>query len=172
MYNINKGFRTLSVFYILFGLALLFNPGLSTGLICQVLGWGLTGVGVVRMVQYFTGRSNGGASQSELATGALLALGGVVVLLNARSILAFLPFLFGVAMLVHSVATILNAQQMRRAGAVGAANGALAGGALCAVLAFIILANPFGTVLTLVRFIGISMVINGVSNLGSSVRRR
>lgn len=171
MKQINRGVNTLSILYIILGVALIAFPGTSSTLVCQVLGGGvLAAAGPVRIFQYFTGKDSGRADSSDLAMGIVIALAGVLILMNTRRIISFMPFLFGAFMLAHSIITILNALEIRRAGS-RMGTGALAAGIVGAVFAFIVLLNPFGTAMTLVRFMGIALVYNGVCNLGSYIGR-
>ena len=149
---------------LLFGLALLIWPGITTGLILNICGGALMVGGVYNIVRYFIKKDTYYAYNWSLALGLMLLGGGLCLVIFKGVLLSIVPLLFGVALLIGGVAKVQAAFNMRRAG-FHSWYLTLIAAAISCVLGALIILHPFGTGLVLIRVIGASIAIEAVQDL-------
>ena len=147
-------FATLALAGILLGLVLLIWPTLSGKLICYALAVALAAYGVYRIVCYFT---------RDL----------LLTMLQGAKHKQVLNVLFGLALLLGAVSGVQAGFDLRRMED-NRWYAPLVAAAIQGILGGVILANPFGTAMVLMRFIGASLLVEGVFELVFSllVRQR
>lgn len=156
-----------SVLYTLLGLVLIAAPGSALKWACFLIGAVTLCYGAVRVVAYW---KDGGAygQRFDLFLGVTLILLGLFLLISPQFIVSVIPFALGVYILVDSVSAIKRALDMKALGFDKWWGPFIAALALAAFGAVMIL-NPFGAVETLVVFVGIGFVFDGVSTLINTV---
>lgn len=147
----------------LIGLFLLLFPKTTANVVFFLVGAALIATGVVKVIQYFTEDAHRAVGGWQLATGILLALGGIAMLVLSKALLAFVPFVFGCALLVGGVLKLQSAFDMRRMNAPKWQMN-LIGVGISALLGIIIIFNPFSTAITLMRVIGVSLIVEAVQD--------
>ena len=166
-------FSTLALAGILLGLVLLIWPSLSGRLICYAIAAVLAVYGVYRIVCYFTRDIVLTMLRRDLAAGLAALVGALFLILRPELLISLLPVLFGLALLVGAISELQAAFDLRRMED-DRWYYPLIAAAVQGVLGAVILANPFGTAMVLMRFIGASLVVEGICELVFSllVRRR
>ena len=149
---------------LLFGLALLILPGITTGLILNICGGALMVGGVYNIVRYFVKKDTYYAYNWSLALGLMLLGGGLCLVIFKGVLLSIVPLLFGVALMIGGVAKVQAAFNMRRAG-FHSWYLTLIAAAISCVLGALIILHPFGTGLVLIRVIGASIAVEAVQDL-------
>ena len=149
---------------LIFGLALLIWPGITTGLILNICGIALMIGGVFNIVRYFVKKDSYIAYNWSLALGLLLLGGGLCLVVFKGLLLSIVPLLFGFALLIGGIAKIQAAFNMRRVGFRHWYLTLIAAAVSCA-LGMLIILQPFGTGLVLIRIIGASIAIEAVQDL-------
>lgn len=149
---------------LLFGLALLIWPGITTGLILNICGTALMIGGVFNIVRYFVKKDSYLAYNWSLALGLMLLGGGLCLVVFKGVLLSIVPLLFGIALLIGGVAKIQAAFNMRRVG-FRSWYLTLIAAAISCVLGALIILHPFGTGLVLIRVIGASIAVEAVQDL-------
>lgn len=147
----------------LMGLLLLFVPQLTAKVVVLVIGGALILFGVVRMIQYFRADAHAAVDSWGLATGVMVALGGVGVFVFSKALIGLVPFVIGCIIIAGGVLKLQRALDLMRLGAERWYLDFI-GVAVSIVLGLIIILNPFATALTLMRVIGASLVVEAVQD--------
>lgn len=151
---------------LIFGLALLIWPGITTELILNICGAGLILVGAFNIVRYFLKKDSFISYNWDLGLGLTLACAGLALIVFKGLLLSIVPLLFGIALLLGGIAKIQVSCNLRRM-AFGRWYLTLIGAAVSCLLGGLIVANPFSTSLVLIRVIGVSIAIEAVQDLAS-----
>ena len=164
MKHIKAAFAAASVAVMLTGMCLLLWPGLSAAMICTVLGAVAIVHGIIKLIGYFSNDLYRLAFQFDLAGGALTILIGGILLFHPENVLVFLPLVIGIFILVDSVLRVQTSIDAKHFGmkkwwvilAVSAAG---------AALGLLLLLRPFQSGLLMVRFMGLTLLLDGAENL-------
>lgn len=158
----------MSLFYLALGIFLLLAPGTALNIVCYALGAVVLACAVVQLVRYFTIERGVFKSQLTLISAIVcLALGGFLII-SSDTVVRILPIVFGLFVIFDSLGRVQNALELRKCG-YSSWKGFLLLALLSIVLGGIMIANPFGTMETLVMAIGVILVIEGSLNLLSAL---
>ncbi len=164
--NFKKSFLLVSLCFLALGFVLLLYPTLSMRAICYTLGGITTLYGIFHLITYFSRTDFGEVYRFDFVVGVLLLCAGIYVIAQPLVVAQSLPVILGLAILVDSLIKLQNAIDLKR----------LASPLwwIVLVLAFItaalgitLMLDPFYTVVTLTRFIGVALVVDGCVNLWS-----
>ena len=160
------GVLTRIIWFWVLGVILTFFPHRSANIICYIGGGLLILYGIVKITTYF--RTNVALAGHLFSTGLIALAGGLVVVLMPEVLAAVIPLLIGFALIACSMLQLEMALGLSRM-KYPRWYLTLAGAVLMLVLGVVILVNPFSTSLLLLRFIGISMLIEAVCDLVGGV---
>ena len=166
-----KGIRNslvlTSILYTILGVVLMVFPGAALSWACALIGIVTLGYGAVRVVGYWRG---GGSYRQrfDLFIGVVLLALGVFLLVTPQFIVSIIPMVLGIYILVDSVAAIKRALDMKALGFEKWWISFIAALAL-AVFGAVMILRPFATVETLVMFVGIGFVFDGVYTLANTI---
>ena len=155
-----------SLLYIVLGLVLLVMPELSLGFACLLIGGAVVIYGVVRLAAYL--RGGPAADKLDLVRGVLLILLGLFLLIWIRFLLAFLPVVLGIYILIDSFGSLKRSLDMKALGFGRWWVSFLVAAAL-AICGLVMVLNPLGTIESLVMFIGLGFLIDGVTTLVNTI---
>ena len=163
----------IPILSMILGVPLILFPGMTGRIFCLVLAVSALAYGAARLIRYARGRRQGWRDGGDQFTGILFLLIGLFCLLGWRIILSFLPLTLGVILLLDGLTRLplaIDAFQMR----LPARGPLLASTVLPLVLGLIMLLNPFGVTSLVIRFFGISLMVDGVCALIAALisRRR
>jgi len=149
----------------LLGLVLLVWPEWAMKWTCILLGVVLAITGATYVIGFFQGRKAGFALYYSLPLGIVLLALGVWLLTNPSGIIRLVQYACGGFILLHGVMDLQGAISIMHD-----SNGperwvALALSVLTLVLGLVIIFNPLGTMATLLMFIGIVLIFDGLSDL-------
>lgn len=157
-----------SVFYIGFtlvaGLLLLLFPQMTTSVVFWGMAAALMIAGAVQMIGYFRCDVQKAITGSGMATGLMLIILGLIVGCAQETIASLLPVIFGVVLFTGGVFKTQGAFDMKRMGDLRWFT-TLIGALISTVFGLIVLINPFGTLMTLMRVMGAFLVIEGVQDM-------
>lgn len=149
---------------LVFGLALLIWPGVTTSLILNICGGALLAAGGFKIARYFMNKDPYDIFSWDLGLGITLACAGLALIIFKNLLLSIVPLLFGIALLVCGIVKIQAAFNLRRM-----TNRfwylTLIGAAVSCVLGLLISLHPFGTGLVLVRVIGGAIAVEAVQDI-------
>ena len=156
-----------SVFYIAFalvaGLCLLLFPQMTTSVVFWGLAMVLMAMGAVNLIAYFRASVQQAVANDQMASGLLLIVLGLVVGFAQETIASLLPLIFGMVLFVGGVLKTQGACDLKRMGD-GRWFVALIGALISLICGLIVLINPFGTLMTLMRVMGAFLVVESVQD--------
>ena len=157
-----------SVYYILFslvaGLCLFIFPQMTTSVVFWGLAIAMMIVGAIQLLGYFRSDVQGAISGDKMATGMLMIILGLIVGLAQETIASMLPVVFGFVLFIGGVFKTQGAFDLKRMGDERWFV-ALIGALISLVFGLIILLNPFGTLMTLMRVMGAFMVAESLQDM-------
>ena len=157
-YMISAGLCTL------LGLVLLIWPGTTMRIVCTLLGSMLLIYGLAQVVLYLINKERTMLSQGMMVFGIVLAVIGIWILTSPEMIIMAVPVIVGVLIVIHGVHNVVQAIALKKDG-YDRWWLAFLFGALTVVLGGILVYNPFEVAETVVRFIGIFLIYDGVSDI-------
>ena len=164
--SIRNSLVATSLLYVVLGLVLLLMPGLSLGFACLLIGGSVLVYGIVRLVAYLRGGEY--ADRLDLFLGVLLILLGLFLLVCIRFLITLIPVVLGIYIIVDSLAAVKRSLGMKALGYGRWWISCLAA-AVLALCGLVMVLNPFGTVESLVMFIGLGFLFDGVSSLVNTI---
>ena len=151
---------------IAIGVLFVLKPGTSGTWICYIVGAALCVSGVVRFITYFLGDFRKSFGSFDLVWGAALLLCGVYILVRPSLLYGLLTTAFAIFLVVDGVLKLQYAIDLYRMKAKGWWF-VLAVALVMGVLGVVALFNPFATMVTLMAFLGITLIADGVMDLVS-----
>ena len=152
-----------AVVTLLLGLALVFWPNRSVGILCMLLGAAVLLTGILYILGWFSWRRDR-VSALVLLPGVVFCGLGVWMLSSPASLIRVVQYIFGAVLLFHGVVDLQAAWTlMSRRWPRWWLDMIL--GALTLALGVLVLINPFGAFAALVVLIGLSLVFDGASDL-------
>lgn len=97
------GYIAISAIYCILGLILIINPGFSAQVVAMLCGAALIVFGIVKIAGYFSKDLFRLAYQFDLATGILLILLGVIVMIKPDNFLNLLCVVLGITVLIEGL---------------------------------------------------------------------
>lgn len=158
----------LSVIYVALGLVLIIWPATSARTICFALGAVLLVVGIFHIIAYAVQNYYSSVIRQSLTIGIVLSLLGVFIMLRTNNVLKTMPFVFGILLVADSASKIQRALDLRRA-KMRLWYITFLGGLITAILGIILIINPFTAIIALNIYIGVSLIVNSISNLISAI---
>ncbi len=165
--SIRNSLVATSVLYIVLGVILLIFPETSLKLACTVIGVITLIYGGVRIASYFR---DGGvySNRFDLFFGVVLAAVGVFLLVCPQFIVSLIPIGLGIYILVDSFTAMKKALDMKALGFERWWVSFLVA-LLLAAFGVVMIINPFGTVASLVMFIGVGFIFDGVYTIVNTI---
>ncbi len=157
-YTISAGLCTL------LGLVLLIWPGTTMRIVYTLLGSMLLIYGLAQVVLYLINKERTMLSQGMMVFGIVLSVIGIWILTSPEMIIMAVPVIVGVLIVIHGVHNVVQAIALKKDG-YDRWWLAFLFGALTVVLGGILVYNPFEVAETVVRFIGIFLIYDGVSDI-------
>lgn len=162
--DIRNNFLLTAAVSILIGLVLVLFPVKTTFLICNVAGILLILCGIVDIIRYVTSKGETFFFRYDLVIGILLCLAGLFVLTQSDLIISFIPTIVGIVLLINGLINLQKAFNLKKAGLERWWIDLIFASATL-LLGLVIWLRPFAAVATTNIFIGICLILNGVSNL-------
>lgn len=156
-----------SVLYVILGVVLMIYPTTALNISCILIGVVTLIYGGVRIAGYFR---DGGtySNRFDLFFGVVLAAVGVFLLVCPQFIVSLIPIALGIYILVDSFTAMKKALDMKALGFEKWWISFLVALAL-ALCGAVMIFNPFGTMASLVMFIGAGFIFDGVYTLVNTI---
>ena len=164
----SKSYIFISALYVVLGVVLLAWPTLSVQMICYGLAVAMIVIGLSYGIMYFTKDNLEGFLQLDLVIGIICLAFGIFILLNPTFLSSVLPFAMGIILLLGAIVKIQSAFNMKKLRFKKwylTLICALVIGALGAVLLW----NPFKEEKYMILYIGICLILDGLTNLISLI---
>ena len=156
-----RDYSLTALVFILLGVLFLVCPETSGKIICYIFGGFLCIVGIFRIVEYFKTPISLHQYSLGLVVGIIAIGSGMYVIAQPEFIEKVLSTILGLAVLLDSLIKLQNAVDMGRIHD-KSWRYTLIMSLITAALGTILLIDPFNSKDTLVLFLGISMMINGI----------
>ncbi len=157
--------------YILLGGLLIWRPDDSAKVIGLGIGIGALLYGLLHLLRYWRSRRADAADNSELFPGITLAALGLFCLITPQTVLSFLPFLLGLALLVDAIGKLQRAFMYRRL-ELDRWWIVLVLGVTLLALGIALLFNPFSAVRMTILFFGVCLLADGLLDILSLMMLR
>ncbi len=154
----------LTLLVMALGICLIIWPDITAGILCNLIGGLLVIVGAVRIVCYFQRGISVLWHRYELPLGLLDALVGVYFFSHPANILLLLPVIVGIIIIVDSVFKLQTSLELRAMG-VRRWWVTLVLAIVSILVAIYLIRNPFEGTMTLMVYLGISLVIASIQGL-------
>ncbi|HJC15302.1 MAG TPA: DUF308 domain-containing protein [Candidatus Fusicatenibacter intestinigallinarum] len=162
--DVRNNFLLTAIVSVLIGLVLVLFPVRTTFMICNIAGILLIVCGIINIIRYVTSKGEAFFIRYDLVVGVILCLAGLFVITQSHLIISFIPTIVGIVLLINGIINLKKAFHLKQAGLqrwwVD-----LAIAAVITLLGLLIWLRPFDAVATTNIFIGICLILNGVSNL-------
>lgn len=162
--NFSKSYIFLSALYVALGIVLLAWPALSVKMIGIGIGIVMLVLGITYAIIYFTKDNLKGFLQMDLVIGIVCLAFGVFILLNQSFLTTVLPFAMGIILLLGAVVKIQSSLNMKRL-LYKKWYLMLAAALIIVALAVILLCNPFSQERHMLLYIGVCLILDGLTNL-------
>ncbi len=159
-----RGYGALTILAMGLGLCLVLWPGISGEILCYVFGLVLLVAGVIQIRSYFRRGFAMLLRRYELPLGILDGILGLYFLSRPGNVLLLLPVIVGIIILVDSVFKLQSALELRQLGE-GNWWSVLALALVNILLALFLLLNPFEGSMSLMVYLGISLIVEGIQGL-------
>lgn len=153
-----------SLLSLLLGIFFIRFPSMSGKLFCLALAVSALLYAAGRLIRYVRNKKHGYVSQGDQFLGVLLLIAGLFILFFPHFVLSFLPLTLGILLFLSGFAKIpfvIDSFQMHSPARIPFLLSTLAP----LILGAIILMNPFGVTRLVIRFFGISLIINAALEL-------
>lgn len=153
-----------ALFGIVLGVVLVIWPGMSIQITCMAIGAVLILNGISRLVNFIFGRDGTLFSQMNLVMGIIITVIGVYILLQPAKVIAIIPILVGIIIIIHGVNNLQQAVSLCKS-QYDKWWIALILGLLTVGFGILLICNPFQAIDTLVMFIGLFLIYDGISDI-------
>lgn len=164
----NKYLGLASLFYIVAGIILILWPDVAVKIVCYIISAILIIYGLIRVIIYLRSDNTRRYFQYDLVVGIVAVAFGLFIVFKPVLFISLLPFAIGLCILFDSIIKLQNALDLKRIG-LSYWYVPLGITIVTAVLGLILIINPFGATVTLVRCMGIFFIIDGIANISSCV---
>lgn len=162
--ELKKNMILLAVFYLVLGIILVLFPEGSGYAICYLIG-GLTIIyGIFHLVLYQRTKSPFVTYRYDLVQGIIGLAIGIYVIIVPEILIETLPVVLGVVVMIDSIVKIQNAWDLKRMG-YDRWWLVMIGALVTLVFGLLMVFYPFTVYLSVIVFVGISLIVNGVSDL-------
>ena len=153
------------------GLVLLFYPGQTLDTAVKALGIVIIVAGAVALISSLTQSEKNGYVMFQLIGALIGIVAGIIVLTNRGLVISIFPVLTGVGIAIYGAFGIAQALTFRKFYSTGW-QASLLFSVITIGVGILIAANPFSTMNTIVRLVGIVLIYNGVVGIYMQLNRR
>lgn len=157
-------FDPLTIANIVLGIVLIINPEFSTRLICIILGFICLIGGIFSIYKYFAAKKFGYKSKFDTVQAIVGIILSFVFLFCPDFVATLFPIIIGILIIMQSISKIRLAMFQKNAGAKKWTL-ALTLNIIGLILGICLVFNPFSAFLSIIRMMGIVLLINGISRL-------
>ncbi len=149
------------------GLLLFIWPTVSGSILCYLIGAACCGYGMFQIISYFNRPVEEGIEKHTFVKGLSSLIAGIVLFVKPELLATILPSILGCILVVGSIFKLQVGLDLMRIGVEHWYISAIVAVAICA-LGIIAIVNPFRALLGLMRFIGISLILEGILDVIAS----
>ena len=158
------GMMLTGLLTIIIGIMICANPSGAIISIIRFIGWILIIAGGFSAISEFMQRTTTYRTYTTMTFAILSLIFGIILVIRPASFVNFVGTLVAFILFVHGINAIVSALNSKKYG-YNQWKIACLSGVIFAVVAFIILINPFSSASALMLFIGIVLIGDGISNI-------
>ena len=162
--ELKKNMILLAVFYLILGIILVLFPEGSGYAICYLIGGLAIIYGIFHLVLYQRTKSPFVTYRYDLVQGIIGLAIGIYVIIVPEILIETLPVVLGVVVMIDSIVKIQNAWDLKRMG-YDRWWLVMIGALVTLVFGLLMVFYPFTVYLSVIVFVGISLIVNSVSDL-------
>ncbi len=162
--TLKERFSISSVITLAIGLLLVIHPAFTGKALCWLIAAVLIGKGAGSIISRYRNKNLPAPVVFELMGGIMTIFAGIFVATRSEMLISIIPFVVGMFLLISSITGLQKAFELKRINYSGWNHG-LIFTIIKLILAVIIVNNPFGTAMTLTRFIGGCLAYDGFTGL-------
>lgn len=163
--NLKKDVVLFSILYIIVGAIFLFYPEMSANIIAYILGGTIIAFGISKLIVYRKYSELVFGGRLDLLIGAVALGVGIFIVFNPKIVISILPFIAGIFMIIEALSLLQNTGKLKEHK--NKYNTSLVLAVVLLIGGIIVLINPFKTATTILMFIGIFFIYDGVCQLWS-----
>lgn len=152
----------LAVLSIVAGIFLIIARRSALDMVVRILGYGLIAAAVGYLLSYFFGPHK---DETQLGYAVISGIGGILVIALASAIVNIFPVLIGLVLMINGLGNLMQSFSDPNSGIAGKILPALV-----AVAGLLVMIHPGAIVNSVVIVAGVTMIINGLSDL-NMIRR-
>lgn len=152
-----------AVVYLLLGIILLIHPMAVGKAVCYGMGIVALCYGAWRIYGYWKVREMAGFFQIDLITGVVLVVLGLIALGKPSLLISILPIILGLIILMDGLVTANKALNLRKLDYRW--KYLMFSGIAIIVLGLVLVVNPFGSAMLMMRFLGITLIVDGACEM-------
>lgn len=152
-----------AILCILLGIVLVAYPNISLSIVCRAVGVIVLVTGVSFVLSYLRVGKKFWYGKIELVFGSIFAILGGFIILYPLGLISIIPIVFGVLLIYHGIANVRQAFELHQYKDKGWWLPVLIAASTIG-LGVLIMKNPFGTIETLMRIIGVCLIYDGLMN--------
>lgn len=158
------GMMLTGLLTIIIGIMICANPSGAIISIIRFIGWILIIAGGFSAISEFMQRTTTYRTYTTMTFAIISLIFGIVLVIRPASFVNFVGTVVALILFVHGINAIVSALNSRKYG-YNQWKLACLSGVVFAVVAFIVLINPFSSASALMLFIGIVLIGDGISNI-------
>lgn len=162
--NMRNTYLITAILFIIAGIILLSWPQTTMNIICYGLGALILIYGAFQIYTYYKGKQETTSYHMNLLTGIIACGIGLFMLLKSEIVISILPFIIGFTLLLESLLKFKHAYDLKKAGYEGF-KWILIMAVITLAFAGLLVYNPFDAATSMVMFIGICLIYDGISEL-------
>lgn len=152
-----------TIIYLILGIILLIHPMAVGKAVCYIMGIVALCYGAWRIYAYWKVREMAGFFQIDLITGVVLVVLGLTALCRPSLLISILPAIIGLIILMDGLVTVNKAVNLRKLDYRW--KYLLFSGLAIMILGLILVVNPFGSAMLMMRFLGITLIFDAACEL-------
>lgn len=153
-----------AIICLVLGLLLLLLPQTMLNIIVFVLAAYLFIMGLLGILSYFNKRRTSDALTIDFISGLFSALIGLVLALFNRQIIGLIPIILGIFVVLSGALSLTQALDLRKANN-RSGRALLIYSLLLIVVGIVAILNPFGSMATLTRLLGVVLLLMGIGDM-------
>ena len=144
------------------GVFFLLHPGDTLISAARIVGIALIVIGALGMVNQLLRKDE--KIMAAVIVYAVEIIAGIIILSSPAFVISLYPIIIGIIVVIYGASDVLSAIQMKRLG-MESWKPSIVLAAISVILGVLILLNPFSTVSTLVRIIGIVLIYKAITGM-------
>ena len=153
-----------AVIYMIIGVLMISVPEFVSNSICYIIGGLVLAFGILKLMSYFaTEYKNFWTGLVLLSSIAFIGF-GIYIIFSPEQFISWIPFVVGIIMIVDGIQKLIQTQSIKKAGYDNPV-ALLIYALVLIVIGVILLKNPFGAIIVVIRIIGVFLIFDAIEEI-------